>query len=100
MLKPYLNFFPKKNFLIFPIEKVNLHPQIWMNQIFSFLDLKEFNELNFEKSRTNKRKIKSSLKFIEINDDTKKKIISWCMEDISRLSNLIQLDLVRFWNLD
>jgi len=100
MLKSYLDYFPKKNFFIVPIEKINSNTHLYMNKIFSFLELQKFNELNCERSPTNKRKIQPNLNFIEMNNDTKKKLISWCLDDILRLSDISNLDLVKFWNLN
>ena len=99
MLENYLKLFPKKNFFIFPIEKVNQNPKKWINKIFSFLDIQNIEDLNFEKPSSNKRNIKENIKFVDINEETKKKIVGWCLEDIKKLSDLSGLDLIEFWNL-
>lgn len=99
MLENYLKLFPKNNFFIFPIEKVNQNPKKWINKIFSFLDIQNIEDLNFEKPSSNKRRINEDIKFIDINEETKKKIVSWCLEDVKKLTDLSGIDLIEFWNL-
>lgn len=73
MLKFYLNLFPKTNFFVFPIEKVNHDPKEWINRIFSFLDIQKIEKLNFEKAIHNKMKFQKNIQFADMNEETKKK---------------------------
>ncbi|MDA7447725.1 sulfotransferase [Candidatus Pelagibacter ubique] len=100
MLESYLDYFPKKNFFIFPIEKVNKNPNEWMNNIFSFLEIEKNNNLDYTKVSSNQRNVNSKIKFVSINEETKKKIVHWCLEDILKLSDLSKMDLVKYWNLE
>ena len=100
MLKSYLDYFPKKNFFLVPIERINQNPNEWMNNIFSFLEVEKNNNLNFAKVSSNHRNVDNKIKFIPINEETKKKITRWCLEDILKLSDLSKMDLVNYWNLD
>ena len=97
MLENYLKLFPKKNFFIFPIEKVNQNPKKWINKIFSFLDIQNKEDLNFEKPSSTNRNIKENIKFVDKRETKKNR--SWCLEDIKKLSDLSGLDLIEFWNL-
>ena len=71
-----------------------------MNNIFSFLEVEKNNNLNFAKVSSNHRNVDNKIKFIPINEETKKKITRWCLEDILKLSDLSKMDLVNYWNLD
>ena len=100
MLKSYLYYFPKNNFFLIPIERINKNPNEWMNKIFSFLEIEKNDNLNYTKVSSNQRIVDRKIEFAPINEDTKKKIINWCLEDILKLSELSKIDLVNYWNLD
>lgn len=100
MLKSYLDYFPKENFLIFPIERVNKNPNEEINKIFSFLDIKSLKTLNYEKTSTNVRNVNDNIEFNPVTKETKNKIVNWCLDDILKLSDLSKIDLVKFWKLD
>ena len=99
MLKSYLDYFPKQNFFIFPIEMVNKNPNKWVNNMFSFLDIEETSSLNYAKTSNNYRDVDTNIKFVPLNENSKEKIVNWCMEGILRLSDLSKIDLLKFWNL-
>ena len=71
-----------------------------MNNIFSFLEIEKNNNLDYTKVSSNQRNVNSKIKFVSINEETKKKIIHWCLEDILKLSDLSKMDLVKYWNLE
>ena len=99
MLEHYLKLFPKNNFFIFPIEKVNHDPIKWMNKIFYFLEVEKKDNIDLQKPSLNKRVIKKNIDFTDVSEVTKKNIVNWCLEDIKKLIDLSGIDLIEFWNL-
>ena len=87
------------NFFFIPFEEIIKDPLKWMNKIFSFLEIANLKQLNFEETSRNQRNIQSKIKFIDINIETKKKIVSWTIEDIKQIEKIAEIDLIKFWNL-
>ena len=98
MLKPYLELFPKENFSLTPIERLNADPSSNMAKIFSFLEVDTEIPLDFEESPTNHRKLDNT-HLVPINEDSKRLIVGWCEEELQMLSELTGINLTEFWDL-
>ena len=100
LLKPYLKLFPVEQFFIYPMELMKKDTNNWLNKLYAFLEVpeeipKSLEDLNkpANPGRYNRED------FVPMTDSSKQHLVSLCIHEFEKLSELTGIDFVDIWGL-
>ncbi len=100
LLKPYINYFSTENFFIYPMELMKSDTVELLNKLYSFLGVRQNIPINLKETNklANAGKYDRD-KFVPMTESSKKTLVKICKSEIESLSQLCEIDLLKFWGL-
>jgi hypothetical protein len=102
-LKYYFKYFSRENFYFLISEQASEEPQLWLNNLFSFLGIQSDLTLKYLDKHMNKRTEQKKYRvnnYIPPTTEFKQKITNLCREDTKIMSEILGIDLMKIWKLD
>jgi len=98
LLEPYLGLFPKERFFIYPMELMKDNTEHWLKKVYDFLGVEQNIPYEGIKKLANPGKYNRA-EFVPMSDDSKRYLVTLCIGEMEKLSELSGIDLVDLWGL-